>query len=180
MSITTKALLVMLLTAAPLSAQRNQVTIDASIFRGTVGYARTFRPQLSAGLEIGFGFPQIDRTLSPDDEVGPDGHTGPDGWADFEEYLHIATFIRFAPAPSLEIDAGVRAAIADLWSCGVSDCWPAPFTGAYVQPMVGWQRVKFGPRLTVGWIDEGPPERREQGTNVVALSPLNVRFTIPW
>lgn len=160
--------------AAPAAAQRNQVTLDASILRGTAGYARQLEPKLYAGIEIGFGFPQIDRTLSPGSQARPDGS------ADFEEYLHIAPFLRFAPSEYVEIDVGVRAAIADLWSCGASDCWPAPFAGFYAQPMIGWKRVKFGPRLTVGWIDEGPPEQREAWTTVVALNPFNARLTIPW
>jgi hypothetical protein len=163
----------LLAIATPAAAQRNQVTIDASVIRGTVGYARAIKPKTYAGIEIGFGFPQIDRTFSP----SPDSTGSPD----FEEYLHVGVFVRVAPSANFEVDAGIRAAIADLWSCGASDCWPAPFVGAYVQPMAGWQKFKVGPRLVAGWINETEAGlNNEGGTGVVALNPFTARLTLPW
>lgn len=163
----------MLAVGTPAAAQRNQVTIDASVIRGTVGYARAIKPKAYAGIEIGFGFPQIDRTFHP----SQDATDGPD----FEEYLHVGIFVRAAPSEHFEGDAGIRASIADLWPCDASDCWPAPFVGAYIQPMAGWQKFKVGPRLVAGWINEDQEGTTGRGnTGVVALNPLTARLTIPW
>lgn len=164
---------VLLAVARPADAQRNQVTIDASVIRGTVGYARAIRPTTYAGVEIGFGFPQIDRTFHPSQDSM--------GSPDLEEYLHVGVFVRAAPSVHFEVDAGIRASIADLWPCGASDCWPAPFVGAYVQPMAGWRKFKVGPRLVAGWINENEPGRNEDGgTGVVGLNPFTARLTLPW
>jgi hypothetical protein len=61
--------------AMPAAAQRNEVTVEASVLRGTVGYARALGPRTLLGGEVGFGFPQIDRTLSPATRAdgSPDG-----------------------------------------------------------------------------------------------------------
>ncbi|MGH7480849.1 MAG: hypothetical protein ACRELV_01735 [Longimicrobiales bacterium] len=156
----------------PASAQSNQVTLDVSVIRGTVGYARAVHPAVHLGLEAGFGFPQLDRTLVPDQNASGD--------PDFEEYLHLAAFARLARSEHFEVDLGVRGAIADLWPCGASDCLPTLFGGVYVQPMVGWRRLKFGPRLTFGWIGDAEPGVTDGATGVIGLSPLNARYTLPW
>jgi hypothetical protein len=161
----------------PLLAQRNEVTLEASVVRGALGYARHASPKVLFGFEVGFGFPQFDRTLSPKQD--PDT-----GSPDFEEYLHIAPFVRFKANHNFEIDAGLRASIADLWPCDASDCLPAIFAGAYVQPMVGWRRIKVGARLTAGEIWEGEPDSRtgqgDKSTRVVGLAPFLVRATFPF
>ena len=170
-----RTLVPMFLLLLPLAGEAqvrdNQETIDASIIRGTVGYARALSPRVLAGIEIGFGFPQIDRTLSPGERD--------DGYPSFEEYGHIALFARYAPAPAFEVDLGIRGSFADLWRCDASDCWPVGFAGLYVQPMVGWERFKVGPRLTAGVAADGETDR-DGSTRVVSLSPLNLRLTIPW
>jgi hypothetical protein len=166
-----------LMSATAARAQRNEVALEASITRGALGYARQTGSKVFLGIEIGFGFPQLDRTLSPakNDETGA---------PDFEEYLHIAPFVRYKANDNFEIDAGIRASLADLWPCGSSDCWPMPFGGVYVQPMVGWRRIKLGARLTAGVIAEGNPDTRlsqgDESTGVVSLSPFLVRATFPW
>ena len=169
-------LLLLAVTATPLAAQRNEVTIEGSIVRGAVGYARASSARLYLGIEAGFGFPQLDRTLVPEqDSVGS---------PDFEEYLHVAPFIRYKASDNFEIDAGVRASIADLWPCDASDCWPALFGGIYVQPMVGFRKLKIGSRLTAGVIMEGEPDTRarqgDKSSNVVSIAPFLVRATLPW
>ena len=162
-----------LLSASPGLAQRsNQLTVEASVFRGALGYARQVAPALHAGVELGFGFPQIDRTLHPD-SVG-------DLEPEFEEYLHVALLLRARPSSHFEVDLGVRGSVADVWPCRVSDCWPAGFLGGYVQPMVGWRRFKVGTRLLAGWIAEHPPERESGSTRVLALNPLIARLTLDW
>ena len=160
----------------PLAAQRNEVTIEGSVVRGTVGYARAGSARIYLGIELGFGFPQIDRTLAP----APDSVGSPD----FEEYLHVAPFIRYKASDRFEIDAGIRASVADLWPCDASDCWPALFGGVYLQPMIGFRKFKVGSRLTAGVIAEGKPDTRirqgDKSTAVVSISPLLVRATLPW
>lgn len=148
----------------------SDITIEASILRGALGYARAVGGSALIGVEAGFGFPQIDRTLVPEKSEQT-------GEPDFEEYLHAAVFVRHAPSPRYELDAGLRASISDLWSCSASDCWPAPFAGAYIQPMVGWQRVKLGARLTAGWISESKEGGSQSTTFTAALNPLVVRVT---
>lgn len=153
-------------------AQRNQATVDASILRGTWGYARQVENRIYAGFEIGFGFPQIDQTLRPK----PDSTGSPD----FEEYLHLGVFVRFAASEHFEVDVGARASIADLWPCGASDCWPAGFLGVYAQPMVGWRRIKLGPRLVAGRIGETEQSHKTDDTFLVAVNPLTARLSFPW
>jgi hypothetical protein len=169
--------LLLCMFASPLAAQRNEATLEASFTRGALGYARATSSRVLIGIEVGFGFPQLDRTLSP--KKDPDT-----GEPDFEEYLHVAPFIRYKANQNFEVDVGVRASFADLWPCGASDCWPALFGGAYVQPMVGWRRVKLGGRLTAGVIAEGEPDTRasqgDSSTGVVSLAPFLVRITFPW
>jgi hypothetical protein len=169
-------LLLGLVIATPLAAQRrNEVTLEGSFVRGALGYARASSAHLFIGLEIGFGFPQFDRTLVPEQDTL--------GSPDFEEYLHVAPFIRYKPSRNVEIDAGVRAAIADLWPCDASDCWPALFGGVYVQPMIGFRQFKIGSRLTAGVLTEGEPDTRvsqgDKSTGVVSISPFLVRATFP-
>jgi len=146
--------------------ERHQFTLEASVFRGTLGYARAVSPAVHVGGEVGFGFPQIDYTLSPAGGGDPS----------FEEYLHVALFVRQRLHTRVSYDVGVRAAMADLWSCTVSDCLPAPFLGGYVQPMFGGRRFSIGPRIVAGWTAEA--EDRGNSTFTIAVAPLNVRLTL--
>lgn len=159
--------------ALPARAQNREVTLEASVLRGALGYARHVSPTTLLGVELGLGFPQFDRTLEPPGDEAT-------GTPDFEEFLHLAALVRVRPASSLEIDTGLRASIADLWECTASDCWPAVFGGAYVQPMVGGRRLKVGARVTAGWIAEGMEGGPDSSTFVVGLNPFIVRLTLPW
>ncbi len=162
----------LLLSAQASFAQRNELTLEASFVRGALGYARAVRPGLRAGFELGFGFPQLDRTFVPEqDSLGS---------PDFEEYLHIGAFLRIAPSAHVEVDVGMRASIADLYPCGGSDCWPAGFLGIYVQPMVGWRRLKLGVRFVGGRIFEADVGDPDGSSGVVAMNPLIARYTLPW
>lgn len=175
-------LLLLAAAAAPgLSAQerptpRSEFTLDVTPIRGTVGYARALSPTRLAGLEVGFGAPQVDRTLNPGD--GPDPRTTQDD-PDFEEYLHLAAFLRMRPRSAFEVDTGLRVGVADLWECTASDCWPALWAGAYLQPMVGGRRWKVGTRLMAGWVGDSREGGSDSSTFTVALSPLVVRVTFP-
>lgn len=160
-----------LLAAAPAAAQRHEVTLEASVIRGAVGYARQVAPRVLVGGEAGFGFPQIDRTLSP--EVDDSGNP------DFEEYLHLAGFVRLVLSGSVELDAGLRGSVASLWDCTASDCWPALFGGGYLQPMVGWRRIKVGVRLSAGWIAETREGTPAGSTSLIGFTPFLLRATFP-
>jgi hypothetical protein len=169
--------LLALVVPAPLVAQqRHELTVEGSFVRGTLGYARARTDRIFIGVEAGFGFPQIDRTLVPAQDTL--------GSPDFEEYLHIAPFVRYRASRNVEIDAGIRGAIADLWPCDASDCWPALYGGIYVQPMIGFRNIKIGGRLTAGIITEGEPDTRtrqdDKSTGVVSAAPFLVRATFPW
>lgn len=166
------ALLLLTVATTAAHAQQNEVTLEASVIRGAAGYARHVSPRSLVGIELGFGFPQIDRTLRPG---GVNGEK-----PGFEEYLHLALFTRLKASPNAELDAGLRAGVADLWECTASDCWPAIFGGAYIQPMVGARRIKVGMRLTGGWIAESREGGPESSTFVVGLNPFIVRATLPW
>lgn len=156
--------------ARPALAQEREVTIDLTFFRGVVGYAREFRPGTLAGGELGIGVPYIDLTLAP---PGEGGEKKPD----FGELLHAGVFVRRRVSPRFDVDAGVRASLGGVWPCRVSDCWPSPFMGAYVQPVVAWRRIRFGARLTAGWIGESWEGGSAGSTFVVGLSPFMVRLT---
>lgn len=160
-----------LLLASPLSAQgRQELTLEASVFKGTVGYARAVAPGVRVGGELGFGFPQMDQTLTPS--------AGRSGDPDLREYLHGAVFVRQRLTRAVTYDAGVRASVVDLWPCTASDCWPTGFLGGFLQPMIGGRRLSVGPRLVAGWAWESENGRRP--TFTAAIAPVNVRFTFDW
>lgn len=160
-----------LIVVSPVSAQRNEMTLEASVFSGTFGYAWSSTPRVLVGIEAGFGIPQMNLTLHL--QQNPVA-----GRPDFGELLHIGMLLRTKLSDRLEIDAGARGAVADLWSCQASDCWPELFYGGYVQPMIGWHRIKLGARLTAGWVTEGEDGTSQGRTFAVGLAPLLVRVTL--
>lgn len=147
--------------AAP--AQRNQLGLEANPFHGTLSYARQTAPGWHVGVQVGFGFPQVDRTLAPEE-------------GDFFDLLHLGPFVRVEPSDHLAMDLGLRVGAGDLRECEASDCWPGLYTGASAAVMVGWRRFKVGPRLTAGWIDEPAHPR----TGFASLSPVNFLFVHGW
>ncbi len=161
----------LLLLPSPGSSQRrNELTVDASVFRGTIGYARAVAPAVAIGGELGFGFPQIDWTLSPS--------AGDRGEPELREYLHGAVFVRHRLDRLIAYDVGVRAAVVDLWPCRASDCWPTGFLGGYLQPMIGGRRLAVGPRFVAGWALDSENGRGPAFT--AAIAPVNVRLTLGW
>jgi hypothetical protein len=91
---------------------------------------------------------------------------------DFEEYLHLALFARFVRSERLEGDVGVRASVADVASCDVSDCLPGLFGGAYGSVFYGRRRLKVGALVETGRAT-APGGR---GSTVLNVSPLIVRL----
>jgi hypothetical protein len=151
----------LLLGVRPAAAQRRQVTIDLRPIAGAVAYAWPVAPGRLLGVEAGFGFPQVEQTLTPRGE----------GFGDFEEYLHLAMFLRLVRSERVEGDVGLRASVADVTTCQTSDCLPGLFGGAYASAFYGRRRVKVGAMVMAGRATE--PGGR--GATVVNVSPLVLR-----
>ena len=154
----------LLLVSARAAAQDDrQVTLDLRPIAATVGYAWRVAPARLVGVEAGFGFPQIEQTITP--------RGG--GFRDFEEILHLGLFVRFVPNARVESDLGLRVSVADVTSCDSSDCLPGLFGGAYVSAFYGRRRLKVGALLEAGRATKpGRP-----GATVVNVSPLILRLT---
>jgi hypothetical protein len=148
-------------------AQGRHLSLEATPFHGTLGMAWQRSGGALAGISIGFGFPQFDYTLVPaePDEEGDD---------DFLQIAHIGLFVRVAPSPFVHVDADVRLGIGELHGC--SGCFPGLVYAASVSPMVGWKRLKVGPRVLAGWIKEGG----DPTTGILNVTPLAARYTISW
>jgi hypothetical protein len=156
-------LLCFLLLPVPVCAQCSQLALEANPFRGTLSYARQSAPGWHVGMEVGFGFPQIDRTLFPEE-------------GDFFDLFHLGPFLRFSPSEHASVDLGLRLGVADLHECGASDCWPGLYAGASAAFMVGWRSFRIGPRVTAGWIRESG----EPTTGFVSLAPVNLLVLYSW
>jgi hypothetical protein len=159
-------------TAAAQQPARSEVTIDAIVFGGAVGYARQATPTVMLGAEFGIGVPQVVFTLQPP--------TGPDGEPELVELLHVALFARFRPTNRLSLDVGARGGMADLYSCTVSDCWPASMMGVYAQPMFGGGRFKVGSRVSGVVVGESRHGGRDSSTFAIGVTPVVFRLAIPW
>jgi hypothetical protein len=94
------AVLLVLLLPGALAGQ--QFGVDAEPIGGSLSLAWG-RPGHRWGLGLGLGVPQFPGTIEPSGE-------------DFEEYLHVATFLRRGRG-AVEADAGLRVSVADLWPC---------------------------------------------------------------
>jgi hypothetical protein len=154
-------LLLVLLLPATVHAQRRQVSLEANPVHGTLGYGWARSPSTFIGVEVGFGFPQLDRTLAPE---GDDS---------FMDMLHLGVFVRTNPTQRLTFDARAQAGLAELRGC--SGCFPGVFLGTSGAVFWGGRRVKVGPRIKVGMINE------QQGNPViVSLTPIAVHFNYTW
>lgn len=153
----------LMLLAQPITAQRNQLSLEANPFRGTLGYARQSAAEWHAGVSIGFGFPQVDRTLAPAD-------------GDFLDLFHLSPFVRFSPSVNAAYEAGLRLGFGDLHPCRGSDCLPGLYYGVSGAALFGWRSFKVGPRLTAGVMREGG----EPATGFLGLSPVNLLVTHSW
>ena len=157
------ALLVLVIlgtAAADVRAQDREISLEANPFHGTLGYGWVKSPALTAGVQFGFGFPQIDRTLVPDDES-------------FQDIMHVGVFVRGRPTSSIALDGRIQFGFAELRGC--SGCLPGLFTGASAGVFWGGRRVKIGSRITAGVINEhiGP------AAIVVNFTPVALLLTHP-
>lgn len=178
-------LLAALACAFPAAAQRRQpdtvVSLDADLFGGTLSYARALGPGRYWGLEAGLGGAFLNRMVLAGrhfaDEDGPSYQTR-DGAVDKEliEILHAGVFRRWVPSARVSTDVGARASVFVHFDSSDDDPGLPLFVGAYANVLVGWRRVKFGPRVLVGMFSEGL-SARELG---VYLVPLSGRVSFGW
>jgi hypothetical protein len=143
------------------SQTRNELAIEATPFHGTLSYARGPKSDVRAGVEAGFGFPQVDVSLAPN------GHS-------FTQILHVGVFARFATARVLQLDLGIRGGLSDITELG-SDDFPDPYAAASGALVYGKGRLTFGARVSAGYaFPYGDPV-----TFVAGISPI-VRYTFDW
>ncbi len=159
----------------------NRLTLDLTVPGIAIGYARRVRGPWMLGGSIGLGGDFLNKTILAGPHFSQQGflHYGPRGpFGDefIEEVLRVDAFVRYAPRGAWRFDAGLRYSrfyhTDELWP---DDAASGQFTGAFFAPTVGWDHVRFGPRLLLGMFTSGG--RQEFGIN---LQPLTVRFEISW
>lgn len=157
----TLVLALLVATGADLAAQRRQVFLEFNPVHGTIGYGWALSPTRFAGVEVGLGFPQLDRTLVPSDKS-------------FLDIAHVGAFLRANPSSAVTLDGRVQLGLAELEGC--SGCLPGVFTGISGGAFFGGRRFKVGPRLTAGAMKEsGDPAEL-----VLNLTPVAAVFTHTW
>lgn len=150
-------LLILLSTPGPLAAQH--YSLEANPIHATAGYGWHRGEQTVLGVQLAFGFPQLDRKLVPDDEE------------DLADFAHVGVFARYRPADAVTLDGALRFGLAELYGC--SGCLPGVLGAISGAVFVGGRNVKVGARLTSGVIADGG------GTNfVVNLTPFALLFTL--
>ena len=142
-------------------AAQREISLEANPVHGTVGYGWATDGGRLIGVQVGFGFPQLDRTLVP-------------GGESLIDFLHIGLFMRAQPFRSVALEGGIRTGLAELRGC--SGCLPGLLTSVSGAAFWGGRHVKVGPRLTAGAIREGG----EPTTFVLNLTPLAALFTYTW
>lgn len=162
MARSTAVLLALLaLSAGAVRAQGRQLSLEATPVHGTLGYGWATAPGRYVGLEVGFGFPQLDRTLEPTDET-------------LMDFLHLGVFVRAQPMGAVALDGRVQAGLAELRGC--SGCLPGAFTAVSGGVFFGGRYAKLGPRLTAGVIRENA----DPAAFVLNLTPVAALFTYTW
>lgn len=159
--ISTLLLVLLVAASADLGAQRRQISVEFTPVHATLAYGWVAGPGRFVGIEAGFGFPQIDRTLVPADES-------------LIDFLHVGAFARSDPTKSLVLDGRLQVGLAELRGC--SGCLPGLFTAVSGGAFFGGRYVKAGPRLTAGVIREhGDPI-----SFVLNLTPVAALFSYAW
>jgi hypothetical protein len=154
-------LLLLTLSATEAGAQRRQLSLELHPIHATLGVGWATAPERMIGLEAGFGFAQLDRTLVPSEET-------------LLDFLHLGLFLRSQPASWLSLDARVQSGLAELGGC--SGCLPGVLTALSGGVFVGGRNVKLGSRLSAGEIKEpGVPS-----AFVLNLGPVAVLLTHRW
>jgi hypothetical protein len=154
-------LVLLTLSAGEAYAQRRQLSLELNPIHATLGFGWSTASNHTMGMEVGFGFPQLDRTLAPAEEA-------------LIDFLHIGVFLRAQPMPSLSLDARAQSGLAELRGC--SGCFPGLFTAVSGGVFWGGRYAKVGSRLSAGVIKEpGDP-----ATFVLNLTPIAALLTYMW
>ena len=159
--VSTLLLALLALAGSDLCAQRRQLSLEVNPVHGTLGYGWTVAPTRFVGVELGFGFPQLDRTLTPAD-------------GSLMDVLHVGAFVRSTAAKSVTLDGRVQAGFAELRGC--SGCLPGGFTAVSGAAFFGGRYLKAGPRLTAGVIKEND----DPASFVLNLRPVEVLLSYTW
>lgn len=159
------ALLLPCVAHAQPNLRSRQVTVDATWAGASVGYAVPRGPRL-VGVELGVSGDFLGVMLAGGEHFTGDGDQ-------VIELAHLAFLVRQPSAGRVTVDWGVRVAPFLHFNDLDDDPGGGVFGGAYVQPMLGSQRLRVGPRVMAGAFSEGAG-RTEFG---VQLSPLAVRVT---
>jgi hypothetical protein len=160
--ITWMVLALLCVGAGEAGAQTRQLSLEANPIHGTLGYGRVRSPTLVAGVQIGFGFPQLDRTLVPDRDD------------DFLDIAHIGLFVRTQPSRRVALDGRVQLGIAEYTGC--SGCFPGVFAGISGGAFFGGRNIKIGPRITTGVHND----LNDPAEWIVNLTPVALLFTVDW
>lgn len=143
--------------ASELLGQGRQLSLEANPVHGTLGLGWPSGSRL-IGIQLGVGFPQLDRTLAPSDES-------------LIDFFHLGVFVRAQPTNRVAIDGRWQIGLAELRGC--SGCLPGFFTALSSGVFVGWRHAKVGARLAGGIIKE----QSDPTTFVLNLTPFAVLFT---
>jgi hypothetical protein len=159
--VSTLLLALLALAGSDLCAQHRQLSLELNPVHGTLGYGWTVAPTRFVGVEVGFGFPQLDQTIAPAGES-------------LMDVLHVGAFVRSDPAKSVTFDGRVQAGFAELRGC--SGCLPGGFTAVSGAAFFGGRYLKAGPRLTAGVIKEND----DPASFVLNLRPVEVLLSYTW
>lgn len=158
---------------------RNQLSLTGHVGGLTVGYARGVAPGRLVGGELGIGGDWTSLMLLGGPHFGEwitYGERDAAGNEQLFELGHVGAFLRGLEGERWTWDAGLRASAFLHFDDSDDDPGGGLFVGAYGTLLVGWSRVKLGPRVQIGLFTEG------RGTNELGiyLAPLTGRVTVGW
>jgi hypothetical protein len=153
------SILIGVLAALPVQAQRPQFSLEANPFHGTVGIGWTTASGNVVGVDAGFGFAQLDHTLVPSDE-------------DLEDFLHLGVFMRSPASNPFLFDARIQIGLAELRGC--SGCLPGFMAATSGGVFWGSRRVKVGTRVLAGAQKDS---KNSPAVFVLQLTPIALLLT---
>jgi hypothetical protein len=157
------ALLVLAAMPGRAEGQRRQISLEATPFHGALAYGWV-SPQRVVGVELGIGFPQVDRTLVPSEH-------------DMLDITHVGVFARTPPGRPVTFDGRLAVGVGELDGC--IGCFFGGVVSASGGAFWGGRHVKIGPRVTTGWISEhGGPD--SASGFFLHLRPVALLFTYTW
>jgi hypothetical protein len=154
---------------------RGEWTVDAGGYYLGIGHAWRTGPSNLVGFDVGAG-PDLSNYMILAGSYFADrnfiSYSGrdPDGAGRIAEFVHVGVYRRHEPGINRSIDIGIRGAA--FFEVDESDLVGGVFVGAYVLPMWGTKRIKWGPRISMGAFIE---DKAEFGINVAFL---NLRLTL--